>query len=219
MGKFTLTLDVTERDKKLLKIMAVALVILLFYYAAVRPLTASISNLSAQLDEAQKRQEEMEQKIANLPIDESQLTDLKQALLKETEEFYDAMNNSQIDKMMTQIALDHSLSVSNLSIQVEPNYQIPNAYLASTDEQTDDSSAAETEIGLMCSRITMEVSGSKANFRKMLDTIIHQETSMNIVSYSTDSEILFSVSQTYVEKATMQVVVDLYTYDKSDLSN
>lgn len=210
MGK--ITFEVTERDKQLLKILIVVLVFFAFYYIAFRPLYNSIMDLDTKLEEAETRKEEIELKIQNLPLDEASLATLKQNILNDTEDIYDKQDNSQLDKIMTQLALKHKLTINNLTIEVEPSYKLPSVYAPGSDTTLD------TEVSLMCSQIYLGVTGNKENFYKLLDEIIHKEPSMNVTSYQTDTDVVFTTDQTYAEESVMTIGLDLYMYDKSDLT-
>ena len=216
-----LTLEVTERDKKLLKILAVVVVIGLFFLIVFRPLLNSISSMQSELDQAEQEKVVMEQEIAQLATNESSLDSIKSQTYAAASDFYDLDKNSTIDKTLTELANEHGLTVSNLNIDVDPSAANITAYdplTAASGSQSDDSEESDSSSSpLQVTRTTMDVTGSQADFLKMLDTIFHKEKSMHVVSYSTSSNVLFSVNRQNVESSTMEVVLDIYMYDKSGL--
>ena len=100
-----MTLKLTERDKKLLVILAVFVLIVGVGAGVLMPLLDKGQELQEKAADARIEQQEREQKVVSLPV----LRDRESTVLSNIEEmrkdFYPVMKSMEIDKMLTELGL------------------------------------------------------------------------------------------------------------------
>lgn len=216
-------LEITQRDKKLLKILAVVVLLFGYIYFFFMPMKENLQRLRANVEIAEAKQQAMEEKIANLPIDEKEVALEKQQIKTAAINLYDLMDNSQIDKLVTNMILKHGLSVRSLDIEVEPTYKEPKAYHPKDSDQTSsgDTTTDETEnqkeYSIAVTRVKASVDGKRTEFIMLLNEIFNNCPAIKIVDFQTTSDTVFSLSQTYEEKSEMNVTMEIHMYKKERL--
>lgn len=125
-----LTMTITERDKKLLRVLAIFLILLGFVTLILMPALDKFDSLDAQAAELLTQKTAMEDKIISLPLYELEQEDLKTSFAEASGNYYPMMQSQEIDRLLTGIALGYALEVTELNITMptEPAVMTPYLY-------------------------------------------------------------------------------------------
>ena len=109
--------SVTERDKKLLFLILIALIVFMPYWFIIKPALANGSELKADLANARQEKEQMEMGLVRYYEYLSNFETNSKKYQEATEKFAPYMENNQIDKMVTDLVLSSGMSIKNLLLQ------------------------------------------------------------------------------------------------------
>ena len=110
--------ELTKRDKKLLILLGIILVVTGFVFLAIKPLAVRLKETKANLEKEEELRE-INQKKISLYSDLADYDDaLQKKIEKNVEDFYEMMTSEEIDRMLTDMALGYHLEARNLDIQI-----------------------------------------------------------------------------------------------------
>lgn len=109
-------MKMTERDKKLLILLAVVVLLVGFGRLVFYPLFTQITERDEQIDNLEIQQQEMEMKIAQKPALEMSMDAVTADFQEKTSDFYDLLQNQEVDREITQIILAHGLDAVEFSV-------------------------------------------------------------------------------------------------------
>ncbi len=109
-------MQLTQKDKKLLVMLSVIVILALFGFLAIRPLAEKNMELSTKLEDEQNLQMENEQKISMLPTMHTTYDDLEKSIAAERAVYYPIMQSNDIDKLLTDKSISYGLNVQSLNI-------------------------------------------------------------------------------------------------------
>ena len=110
--------ELTKRDKKLLILLGIILVVTGFVFLAIKPLAVRLKETKANLEKEEELRE-INQKKISLYSDLADYDDaLHKKIEKNVEDFYEMMTSEEIDRMLTDMALGYHLEARNLDIQI-----------------------------------------------------------------------------------------------------
>lgn len=182
-----MTLKLTERDKKLLVILAVFILIVGIGAGVLMPLMDKGQELQEKAADARIEQQEREQKVVSLPV----LRDRESTVLSNIEEmkkeFYPVMKSMEIDKMLTELALSKGLTVKDLDIKMpsQGEYSTIKNYTAFTDEsETETANDGVTYNGIYTAAVSMTLHGSRGEIQSMMDDCAANEPGMRITDFT-----------------------------------
>lgn len=112
-----MTTQITSRDKKLLYMLGIIVIVALFYILGIRPLNKRIDKTSAKLEDAQVTHDMIEAKLYHLDIVKNFEEKAKTMAGELSARYYDDMASSDVDKLITNKALGYGLKVINLGIR------------------------------------------------------------------------------------------------------
>ena len=97
--------ELTKRDKKLLILLGIILVVTGFVFLAIKPLAVRLKETKANLEKEEELRE-INQKKISLYSDLADYDDaLHKKIEKNVEDFYEMMTPEEIDRMLTDMAL------------------------------------------------------------------------------------------------------------------
>ena len=108
----------TERDKKLLTGMLIGVIIVAIGYWGIRPQLKQYAALQSKIEKEEEEKKINQMKLANVGMIEIQAEEYEQKVLEKKDEFYQIKNSSEIDRMMTELALDTNLDIYDLNFSV-----------------------------------------------------------------------------------------------------
>ena len=134
---------VTERDKKLLRLVACVAIIAIFGQYMIRPAITKHETLQDDYDAAEQKQQEYQTQIATLATIDDIIAQNQAALDTASEKYYKGdLETRQMDDIITGIALQNGLFPQTLTL-TEAVPGAVSAYLAEQD-QTDASASADS---------------------------------------------------------------------------
>ncbi|MCR5105952.1 MAG: hypothetical protein K6B68_16085 [Eubacterium sp.] len=113
--------NMTERDKKLLTFMFLFVVIVAIGYWGIYPQVKRYKALETKIEKETEEKKLNQMKIANLGMIEAQADEYEAKISTKKDEFYQIMNSSEIDRMMTEMAVSNNLDIYDL------NFTMPTA--------------------------------------------------------------------------------------------
>lgn len=120
--------NMTERDKKLLVGMFIGVIIVAIGYWGIRPQLKRYFALSDSIEKEENIKKINEQKILNVGAIEAQADGYEQKIDERRDEFYQIMTSSEIDRMMTQMAVGHNLNIYDLKFNMPSSPSTRMAY-------------------------------------------------------------------------------------------
>ncbi|MGI6071249.1 MAG: hypothetical protein ACOYBE_12635 [Blautia sp.] len=207
-----LTMTITERDKKLLRFMAVFLLLIGFVMLILLPMLDKLENLDAQAADMSTQKMEMEEKILSLPVYEAQSKELEEKFSKASENYYAMMSSQEIDRLLTGIALGYSLDVveMDISMPTEPTKTAPYLYSGIAMEQQMQEEQAQGADPADASGQT----GSEAAEAAAADTSGSAASSEQSASYIYEADVSMGVEGS---KENIQAFIDSLNYDNTSM--
>lgn len=212
-----MTLTLTERDKKLLVILAVVALVAGLGAGVIYPLMNKAQDLQLELQDARIEKTEREAKVAKLPVVEQQ----QQTVYAEMEELqkdaYPVMPSLSIDRTLTSLAQARGADVKSLNIEMPekqsytsfPSYGqvLIAAASGSSDGQSGESENA-TYRGIYTAHATMSLSGNRETLQSVIDQVQAEEPNFRITEFNwgqNTSQSTFSLT----------IGIDVYMYEDS----
>ncbi|WP_337764042.1 type II secretion system protein GspM, partial [Butyricicoccus sp.] len=108
---------VTERDKKLLRLVACLAIIVIFGMYLIRPAMKNHETLQNEYDAAEQKQQEYQTQIATLATIDDIIAQNEAALNTASEKYYKGdLETRQMDDIITGIALENGLFPQSLTL-------------------------------------------------------------------------------------------------------
>ena len=107
--------NMTERDKKLLVFMFMVVIIVGIGYWGVIPQMKAANSYSSKAEDEEAEKKINQLKIVNAAGVEMQADEYKAQISEEKDEFFPIMTNSEVDRMMTEMARDEGLEIYDLT--------------------------------------------------------------------------------------------------------
>ncbi len=145
----------TERDKKLLLWMFIGVIIVAIGYWGIRPQLKKYTELGKKIEKQEDQKKINQMKIMNLSGVEIQAEEYEKKIAEKKDEFYQIMTSSDIDRMMTEIAVDNSLYIYDLRFTMPQSPSERMAYQYSELYQQQMAQKAEYQTGLAADGMTV----------------------------------------------------------------
>lgn len=190
---------VTERDKKLLRLVACLAIIVIFGMYLIRPAIANHETLQNEYDAAEQKQQEYQTQIAVLATIDDIIAQNEAALDTASEKYYKGnLETRQMDDIITGIALENGLFPQSLTL-TEAAPGAVSAYLieqeaAQTDSSADTSSdteSADTSATLVqpvnyvyIGTATISAQGTVTQWLNFLDEVEHRYKGLRVTNFS-----------------------------------
>ena len=210
---------VTERDKKLLRLVVCLAIIVIFGMYLIRPAMENHETLQNEYDAAEQKQQEYQTQIAALATIDDIIAQNEAALDTASEKYYKSdLETRQMDDIITGIALENGLFPQSLTL-TEAAPGAVSAYLteqeaAQTDSSADTSSdteSADTSAApvqpVNCVYIgtaTISAQGAVTQWLNFLDEVEHRYKGLRVTNFSI-------ADYDYVENNTQAVSTNLIT--------
>ncbi|MCR5544206.1 MAG: hypothetical protein K6F55_08635 [Eubacterium sp.] len=113
--------NMTENDKRLVFILAIGVIIVAIGYWGILPQVKRFRNLQEKVEIEEEEKAINQLKIANAAAVGIQADDYERKIAERKDEFFQIMDSSEIDRMMTHMALDRNLEVYDLQFSMPKN--------------------------------------------------------------------------------------------------
>lgn len=182
-----MTLEVTERDKKLIVVCSAVVVFVLLVFFALMPLINKGKKLNDDIVAGQLAKQEKEVKVNGYPglLGRQNEVFEQYSILGST--YYPIMGSQDIDRLMTGIALENNTYVENLQITM-PDMETYASVDSYTDiflpEGTSTQSEAEGFDGAYCVKVNMTLSGKREELQSVIDTCMARQPKQQVTGFS-----------------------------------
>ena len=205
-----MTLKVTERDKKILIVLGIVLVILGLTVGILMPLAEDTQELSEKITEAEIEKQEKEMKVVSLPGIRTREEQSQKDLAAMQDKYYPVMKIVEIDLMMTNTAVNSGIQVTNMDIKMPdftayttlPNYS---DLVYGTEQENSENTAFD---GMYTASLTMNMTGSRENLQAMLDVTVSQNPRQRVTDFSWQKNQKEGSSE-----YTLSMSVEIYMYE------
>ncbi len=171
-------LEVTERDKRLLSFLLALLVAAACIFLGIIPLHKANMEMKNKLESVKAEVEEKHRRIAGLAQIKSVNEELRGKLQTVREPFYPKMESQEIDRILTEMALEYGLSIKRMEIRMpaEPFKLLP--YGLDPEPAEDLKELAS----IFQAKVLLEVTGSREGKSVLLDKITGETKGMRILT-------------------------------------
>ena len=205
-----MTLKVTERDKKILIVLGIVLVILGLTIGVLMPLAEDTQELSEKITEAEIEKQEKEMEVVSLPGIRTREEQSQKDLEAMQDKYYPVMKSVEIDRMMTNTAVNCGIQVTNMDIKMPdftvyttlPNYS---DLVYGTEQENSENTAFD---GMYTASLTMNMTGSRENLQAMLDVTVSQNPRQRVTDFSWQKNQKEGSSE-----YTLSMSVEIYMYE------
>jgi hypothetical protein len=173
----TMTTTVTERDKKLLCLLGIFILVIAFVMFLIKPTLEAGTDLHAQIAQEQMKKNQTEQKIAKIPEYQTALSDLQSEFTEKAKSYSGVVENYDVDRMLTDLALSHGFSREDLYAL---NMTFPSGYATMNDYQTESGQALT---GIFAVSVDFQVHGAREKIQSFLDFLINEEPSVRVSGF------------------------------------
>lgn len=110
--------QMTERDKRLIVILSIIVLVVGFGWWGIRPALKNNKKMQAEVEKQQELMIINDAKLSKLFMYESEAESYEELIAEEREHYFPMMSSSEIDRYFTNMILDRGLSAYDLSIRV-----------------------------------------------------------------------------------------------------
>ena len=130
----------TERDKKLIVILSIIVIVVAIGYWFIRPALKDVKEMKEEIEEQESLKRLNDIKMAQMPVMQVDIEDNKAEIETLKDEFYPMMNSDEIDKYFTSMVLNRNLFAYDLNIEIEntPSSLEPYQYATSISQFADE---------------------------------------------------------------------------------
>ncbi len=168
---------ITERDKKLLGILAAFLIVLMFFLLVFKPLAAKNKQIKSELRAATEQEIEVDNKASGAQDMATKEEQTKEQLGNVLARYYPMQQSQGAERMITTLMLNHNMSIQSLSVTMPETASVIKWYQY-TDEGREEAitppkSADETGnvLSLYTARVTCVIEGSDQDLWQLVDDI------------------------------------------------
>ena len=216
-----MTTTITERDKKLLYFVGIAVFLFFFVRFLFLPAMDSLQRAEESLQTAEEARSEMELTIVQSPAAAMQVQQSEDALRSAVAAFYPALKSDALDALITGIELNHHLTP--LSLTISAPVPVPggggvadafhwNDILAPMQPPVWDS-AADAEY-LCSAAVSFRAQGSRADFAALLDDLAANYPAIELRRFSISDSTTMNQEGETAATSTFDCVVNVYLCDK-----
>lgn len=182
-----MNMAVTQRDKKLLGLLAAFFVFAVFFILVFSPLAEKDSKLEKELAKMQEENEEYGSKASGaqeMAVKEQSVQGTLSGVLAR---YYPMLESQDAERMITTLMINHGLEVQEMSVSMPDSadrikwYQ----YSEKAKEQaaaSADTESQETELLLYAARVTCVAEGEKQDLWALVDEVSASYPAISIVS-------------------------------------
>lgn len=174
-------LEVTEQDKKLLSILAGLVIFAAILFLGAIPLHKRNKDMKAAAESIQEAVEENQRKLVALAQMEIVKEENQKQLEAVQEKLYPMMESQEIDRILTEMAFAHGLTVRKLEIQM-PMEESKLLAFQENGNGMGGKMPEEKADGVFQAQVLLEVTGSKEGKAGLLDEIAEEHVSIRTLT-------------------------------------
>lgn len=204
-------LELTQSDILLLKISLSALILFLFVRLLIMPGIGRYQENVLQAEMLEDTVVEMSALMDSIPQLERSIETRRAALEEASASYYEAMENRQIDELLTGLALKHGLFPVSLSIEGAVP-AIPEAYLYGVTAESD---RIPSERYILTAYGNLTLRGEAAKVFAFLDEVEKNYPAVQVRSLRMDERVYLDADWNVVEQPDVECLLAVYMVDKS----
>ncbi len=174
-------LELTERDKAMLPVLLLLVIIAAYVFLGIWPLHKANARMRAQLENVRADMEEKQRKLDSLAVVSAEDKMLRESLKRIQEPLYPMLESQEIGKLLTGMALEHGLSVRRLEIRM-PDVPSKLAAFGAGKEKADLAMGLSAVDSVYHAQVLLEVTGTKEGQDGLLDAFAYEETGIRILT-------------------------------------
>lgn len=229
-------MKLTEKDKKLLYLLCILIIVAIFGFFIIKPQIDKKSKLEDTLSEAEGKKSSMEVMIATAPSSETIIEESTESYNKLVEDFYPLMNSNQMESVITEMVLDSHLTSLELDVSSRPESSEMEAYFASvkgqqaqpteeekadSQEQSDNPSSESGEGGSTVTasavytfKVSVTATGAEADMKGLIDKICADCPAIRITGYELNTKTGISASNEVKSVTSLKLDMEVYMAPK-----
>lgn len=202
-------LEVTEKDIQLLKILISVLIVFMLLRFAILPGIETAQEQQAVWEKIQQKVDDMQNDIDSISRLEAEIEEEKLVLEEISSDYYELLENQNIDELVTGIVMNNGLFPVSLRI-METVPEILEPYHTYSAEKT------ETQIAdnyLYIGRVQMVVLGAEEDIWKMLDDIEENYQAVRLTEFDIEEKTYVDSTMEIVQQTKMTCTLEIYMHD------
>lgn len=204
-------LEVTEKDIMLLKVVISAFIAFMMLRFVIMPSLDTFKEKEFSLEEASLVADEMQASIDGIGILEKNVAAKVSALKESSLNYYNYMENRQMDELVTGIMLDNNLFPISLAI-IEAKPQMLNPYRVQTEKQSTEGTNNFIYIG----EVQMVLEGKKVDVWNMLDDIDENYPALRVSFLDMNEKTYMNDQLQTVEQLEITCNIEIYMHKNID---
>lgn len=225
-------MKLTERDKKLLRMLAYFVVITGFGAFVFRPLIRNNAELGDRIILLEARKEEMDARIAQQQGLEKRRNELADLYRISTREFYPMLGSEEVDREITGIILSCGMQALNLNIVMPQEGVVLMPYVhaeeaaeielpgnlqesISTAEENAAGETADARSFIYAPVVAFTASGSEAQAAELIDKLYREYPAIRVRSYAHRIQESSAVEERGMRTELLSLELELYMCDRS----
>ena len=205
--------NMTKRDRNLLMLLLLLLVIVLVGYYVIIPTNKNNKALTADIEGAEAKWNELEQKVLQLPAVQKQYENMLGQYAEAVEYFYAPMESQTIDRMLTGIVLERGMFCDSLSIDIVNPPLSLKPYVQSGFYGNGRFARLS---GISSANLRLQVWGSREQCQELIDFMILQNPAIRLTGYRWDFDSIVTRDRDGVVIESYDVLslnMELYMYE------
>lgn len=229
-----MTFTMTERDKKLLSMLAVVLIAALFIKFLIIPQLEVKSDLAAESIEMDTQAMEMKLAIDSKGSLEENLKKANEEFTQAAEEYYPMMQSYEIEAFITKMILNSGMESRDLEVSSKPYVAEVIPYFASelglemaltgdgkesadgsdSGSESDGTQTGQTQSTVYGSLVNVTVMGTLEQAKSLIDVVNEDYPSVRIQTFTIDSEAAETTEGASVDMTTLNLGLEVYMCEK-----
>ena len=212
--------ELTESDVFLLKIALSVLIAFVFIQFFIMPGLIKLQDNAMKGDDLEETASSMQTSIGHISHVEKQIEKKQKELEEGSVDFYEKMENREVDELLTGIALKYGLFPSSLSIEEAVPTSV-NVFLEEQEEVSSQAADAQKEPGTggymqrAVGRLTLY--GDKKGFMSFLSDVEKNYPAILLKSVNVNERAYFDEEWTLEEQFEMNCELAVYMYDRGSV--
>jgi len=204
-------LEVTEKDIQLLKIVISALMVFLMLRFVIMPALDTYQANEFTLEETNMAADEMQSAIERAEVLEKSIVEKAEELKVSSIDYYEYMENREIDRLITGIALDNKIFPVSLAITEGVPKMVAPYHTAATEEASE---SEESYIYIGEADVVLE--GTKNQAWNFLDDIANNYPALQVRSFDMSEDTYMNESLQTVSKFQINCKIAVYMHKNID---
>lgn len=205
----------TERDKKLLLMLACFVIVTGFGVFVFRPLISNYVELGDRLLLLETQKEEMDEQIKQGRGLEQRRNELADLLRVSTREFYPMLESEEVDKEITGIVLSCGMQALTLNIAMPQEGLAITPYMPDISEEEESAEVTDSRSYIYAPVVTFTASGSEAQVEELIDKLTREYPAIRVRSYSRQAQGSYGYEENITGLELLSLELELYMCEHS----